>query len=449
MKKQLTLSLIFILSVFSYSYGEWEDLTNNFSEFPIEYNMISYSDTLYIAIEDTIYYSSDNGNSWLYFLNLENEYDDKFIEYFQFINGSLIIQTTKRRCYISKDIGNSYERIILKDEYNEDWYYFSIKSIVSQNDTLYLIREDVYNGYYYSADGGTTWTFADYKINAGNSDEILATNKGFGTLGKGLFALTIREILFSFNGLDWKIITNKEIKNLLNTYGHHRQRGIINIENKVFLSIGPHLFSTINNGMSWEKIHEFESPVIEGIQYDTILTEFSSCNDVLYAKACINTFHNSVGIYSSSDQGFTWQKIIPEEMDPSVPIFCNNYAILAMGLWTNRYYRYELTDCIVDEVMGIEGEEMNGSDILLYQNNPNPFSDETEIMYYIPDNYSGSVRLIISNERGESIIKETEACFGRPCAITIDAGEFPTGVYVYAIEINGRIAASKKMIIIK
>ncbi len=448
MKKQLTLSLIFLLSVFSYSYGEWEDLSLNFPKFPLYYNMASYSDTLYIAMDSTIYYSPDNGESWEQFLVFKNEYNDKSLEYLQFINESLIVQTTSGRCFVSKNKGNTFERIVLKDDNNEDCYFFRIKQITAQNDTLYMLREK-YIGYYYSADGGTTWTFRDYGNNAGNSDEILATNKGFGALGKGLFALTTREILFSYNGLDWKIITNQEIRNVFNTYRHYLQRGITNIENKVFLSIGPYLFSTINNGMSWEKIHEFNNGVIEGKHYYTCLNQFSSCNKNLYASALVNNINSSAGLFLSTDQGFTWQKIIPGDMEPYVPIFNNNYAILSMKFWTNRYFRHELTDCIVDEVMGIEGEEMNGSDILLYQNNPNPFSDETEIMYYIPDNYSGSVRLIISDERGESIIKETEACFGRPCAITIDAGEFPTGVYVYAIEINGRIAASKKMIIIK
>ncbi len=89
------------------------------------------------------------------------------------------------------------------------------------------------------------------------------------------------------------------------------------------------------------------------------------------------------------------------------------------------------------------------NNVILEQNNPNPFSDETKINYYIPSDFSGQAELMLSDEKGSTVIKKLEACIGKPCSITISAEGLNTGVYVYALLLDGKIIKSQKMMIIK
>ncbi|MBM2816769.1 MAG: hypothetical protein HW421_3531 [Ignavibacteria bacterium] len=92
---------------------------------------------------------------------------------------------------------------------------------------------------------------------------------------------------------------------------------------------------------------------------------------------------------------------------------------------------------------------INYDDIILEQNNPNPFAETSEINYYIPAKYNGKARLVITDENGLQILQKFDACNGKPCQITISAKELQTGVYLYGIVLNGNIVKSKKLMIIK
>jgi len=87
--------------------------------------------------------------------------------------------------------------------------------------------------------------------------------------------------------------------------------------------------------------------------------------------------------------------------------------------------------------------------VILEQNNPNPFENETKINYYIPSEIKGNAELMLTDEKGSTIIKKLEACIGKPCSITLSSDNLETGVYIYALLINGKIIKSQKMMIIK
>ncbi len=101
-----------------------------------------------------------------------------------------------------------------------------------------------------------------------------------------------------------------------------------------------------------------------------------------------------------------------------------------------------------DEINSIRSSN-NYNDIILEQNNPNPFAETTEINYYIPGKYHGKAKLIVADEKGVKTIKEFEICNSKPCQLKISAKDLSTGVYIYGIELNGMIVKSKKMMIIK
>lgn len=86
-------------------------------------------------------------------------------------------------------------------------------------------------------------------------------------------------------------------------------------------------------------------------------------------------------------------------------------------------------------------------DVILEQNNPNPFSDMASITYYIPENVAGVTEMVISSTDQKNILKQFPLEKGTPTQVQVNAKEFNTGVYVYSIVNNGRILAAKKMII--
>ncbi len=86
-------------------------------------------------------------------------------------------------------------------------------------------------------------------------------------------------------------------------------------------------------------------------------------------------------------------------------------------------------------------------EVYLEQNRPNPFSETTEISYFIPENAGASAELIILGWNGQPAVPPVSAVMGRPHTVTVKVTDSPAGVYIYAISIDGRIVASKKMMV--
>ncbi len=105
----------------------------------------------------------------------------------------------------------------------------------------------------------------------------------------------------------------------------------------------------------------------------------------------------------------------------------------------------KITRLEAEKQIPLDGEQ----DILLEQNNPNPFSDVTAITYYIPEKVAGSSpELLISSLSQNIVLQRISLIKGSPVQISISAKDFETGVYVYSIFTSGKIVASKKFIVI-
>lgn len=90
--------------------------------------------------------------------------------------------------------------------------------------------------------------------------------------------------------------------------------------------------------------------------------------------------------------------------------------------------------------------ELSGIDqIILYQNEPNPFDGSTVIRYYIPENMQIEANLVFYDSYGNDIkkveIKETGA--GK---IEANAQNLAIGIYSYSLIVNGKVMDTKKMI---
>ena len=84
---------------------------------------------------------------------------------------------------------------------------------------------------------------------------------------------------------------------------------------------------------------------------------------------------------------------------------------------------------------------------VLYQNNPNPFTENTVIGYALPLS-TQSATLYIYNMSGTQIDSYPIAQFGQG-TITIDGNRLPAGMYLYSLIADGQVVDTKQMILTK
>lgn len=81
----------------------------------------------------------------------------------------------------------------------------------------------------------------------------------------------------------------------------------------------------------------------------------------------------------------------------------------------------------------------------LFQNTPNPFSNTTEIKYYVPENADNAFLYVFSLQ-GNMLLTKQISQMGNG-SIEISASELQPGMYIYTLAVDGQEADSKRMII--
>lgn len=81
----------------------------------------------------------------------------------------------------------------------------------------------------------------------------------------------------------------------------------------------------------------------------------------------------------------------------------------------------------------------------LFQNNPNPFSEDTEIKTYIPEgSENASIRVYSLN--GHQLLKKELYCTG-DCSVFIEENELSAGMYLYSLLIGNELIDTKTMVV--
>jgi len=100
---------------------------------------------------------------------------------------------------------------------------------------------------------------------------------------------------------------------------------------------------------------------------------------------------------------------------------------------------------------GDNGEGGNGIDVILSsrtivlnQNVPNPFKENTTIEYFIPDDAT-NVKIIFTDNKG-SVLKEVEIAEKGIGQLNVYASDLSSGIYTYTIVANGITIDSKRMV---
>ncbi len=92
---------------------------------------------------------------------------------------------------------------------------------------------------------------------------------------------------------------------------------------------------------------------------------------------------------------------------------------------------------------------LSGSvDYILYQNSPNPFTDNTEIKFIIKKDAGVSIKLMNSVGKNINSYVNRDLEKGRH-SVFISVKDMVNGIYYYTLEINGELVDMKKMVIIK
>lgn len=96
-----------------------------------------------------------------------------------------------------------------------------------------------------------------------------------------------------------------------------------------------------------------------------------------------------------------------------------------------------------------EKEELNEADVttnaFLFQNTPNPFSTQTEIKYFVPEDAENAV-LYVFSLNGNMLLSKPITQTGNG-SIIISGSELEAGMYVYTLAIGGVEVDSKRMIL--
>lgn len=93
--------------------------------------------------------------------------------------------------------------------------------------------------------------------------------------------------------------------------------------------------------------------------------------------------------------------------------------------------------------LSIDNAKYNNA--VLYQNNPNPFTEQTVIKFDLPSEFSGDAYICIFNMQG--LLKKQIEVKENMKSVTIDRGELGAGMYIYSLIVNNKEIASKRMII--
>lgn len=89
-------------------------------------------------------------------------------------------------------------------------------------------------------------------------------------------------------------------------------------------------------------------------------------------------------------------------------------------------------------------ELSNKNTVVLFQNVPNPFAEQTTISYYLPDNVQRAQILFF--EQSGKIIKTVDLTEKGKGVLNVFANDLSNGMYTYSLIIDGQTIETKKMI---
>ena len=101
-------------------------------------------------------------------------------------------------------------------------------------------------------------------------------------------------------------------------------------------------------------------------------------------------------------------------------------------------------DVVIESTKQMDVRLNDVTTIVLNQNSPNPFREQTTITYYLPEN-TGKSQMLFYNAQG-SIIKTVDLIQKGNGQINVFADNLTDGIYTYTLVVDNKIIETKKMI---
>jgi photosystem II stability/assembly factor-like uncharacterized protein len=206
----------------------------------------------------------------------------------------------------------------------------------------------------------------------------------------------------------------------------------------LFIATHSGLFYSTDLGDNW-------IPAIPDVKLNTVFVHMS---EIYPSEMVIYTFGEN-GFYT--DDFVTWTEIGFEGIEGEVTAAHVDSLHLYLGFTVTSkdskdnggVYRKP-----IQQVVSVEEILPAAKGVVLYQNFPNPFSENTNISYTISD--PGFVSLKLFNIVGEeihTIVNEFKA--SGTYTVPLDANSFSEGVYFYSIKTGNDIRETRRMIIVR
>ena len=451
--------------------------------------LIKDENTIYIgkSFNGNLYYTSDRGNSWsdvkdsVFVLNLREDSSGNMYSTHRWgikksVNGGKAFMNSSKGyinisswlfdiafdrsgdvyfgydgIYKSPDNGRSWERILKDDR--------SFVEMLGLDDGSILASVSAEKKFYRSTDEGKNWELWS-EVNFPIWD-FVQNRRGI------LFAIPHRSYVFrsTDRGKTWEYLTNSKAGEAI---AINNQDDVITAN----YAYSGGIFISTDDGETWVKTHQYEPEEVPfefktlifhprkklgfgntswGYFYKTYDNGFSWTGDRYgsrpggkYHEMAVDSLGNFwAGYYRSTNDGETWEAV-ESGLDPT------HRETIAMGVSPDGYIflatRYGGLYRSKERYVSVE-EPPIYSNIILNQNVPNPFTENTEITYSLDK--PGYVQLSIFDILG---IKVDEPVNRRQYAgthtVTISNNNYPQGLYFYTLKTGGN-SITKKMLIIK
>jgi photosystem II stability/assembly factor-like uncharacterized protein len=358
---------------------------------------------LFAGTEMGVYLSTDNGDNWT---AVNNNLPETLIWFMNVYGNNIYACTGGVGFFRTTDNGASWDNLSLIGE--------NIRACAENDSGIFAGTND--DGVYRSTDDGSTWV----QVNNGlNNPTIwsLCIN------GSAIFAGGTLLYRSMDNGENWVSLTSGLPNPPLNV------NAFTKINSDIYISIGGGIYSTTDNGDSWNNLG------LNGMNVE----EIYSYGTNLFAGV------SGTGVYLSTDNGSNWELVSEGLPSPIYPqSFVTSGDKIFLAAWYEGLFWRPLSELVssVEDFNNIVPTNFN-----LYQNYPNPFNPTTKIKYSVPQTSQVQIKVydVLGNEI-ETLVSEEKSA--GTYELIWYAVNLPSGIYFYQL-IAGSFVQTKKMILLK
>jgi hypothetical protein len=280
---------------------------------------------------------------------------------------------------------------------------------------LLLSEVNMFSPVLRSSDNGNTWSSANNGITNNLVGAMVVSGKNIyvGTYGGKVF-------LSTDDGENWAEISN-------GIPGSANISALTVSGTNIYAGSGEGVFLSTDNGENWTLVNNgLTNPSIRGL---------AATDNAVFAGSY------GGGVYLSTDDGATWTDINTGLGNPLIGSLIVSGTDVIAGTDSGGAWRRPLSEVVSASSIIASG------DMVLHQNNPNPFTSTTRIKFEISN--TRDVKLSVCNMLGHEVATLINGQVKSGLnEVVFDASNIPGGTYFYKLY-SGNQVVTGKMILIK